>query len=96
VAIVVGSIAVLMLVGIVLDRRAFVTSGLLSLGYAFKILMTQGGLERLLTSTDKFISAILISIGVIVLVLGISWLPIRRRVLSLMPAGLVALVPKAR
>lgn len=96
VAIVVGSIAVLMLVGIVLDRRAFVTSGLLSLGYAFKILMTQGGLERLLTSTDKFISAILISIGVIVLILGISWLPIRRRVLSLMPAGLVAVVPKVR
>jgi hypothetical protein len=95
-AAIVGAVMLLMLIGIVLDRRAFVTSGLISFGYAFKVLMTEGGLARLEASADTLLFVTLLAIGVVVLSLGIGWQPLRRVILRVLPPALQALVPPAR
>jgi hypothetical protein len=92
-AIIVFAVLVLMLIGIMLDRRAFVTSGLLSFGYAFKILLQEGGIASFLASTDNIGFVILLAIGVIVLTLGIGWRPLRRFVLETLPEPLTARLP---
>lgn len=86
----------LMLIGIVLDRRAFVTSGLLSFGYAFKVILTEGGFERLVSSTDTLAFIILLAVGIIVLSLGIGWQPLRRIVVRTLPQPVRDLVPPMR
>jgi hypothetical protein len=93
---IVMAVVVLMLVGIVLDRRAFVTSGLLSFGYAFKVLLTEGGFERLSASTGTLASLTLLVIGVVVLSLGIGWQPLRRVIVGNLPEGLRDLMPPVR
>ena len=95
-AIIVGAVALLMLVGIVLDRRAFVTSGLLSFGYAFKVLLTEGGFARLATSASTLVSLTLLTIGVVVLALGIGWQPLRRIIVGGLPEGMRDVVPPIR
>ncbi len=80
---IIASVIMLMLVGIILDRRAFVTSGLASLGYAFYAVFTKGGFEGIETKTIFF--AILMLLGGVVLSLGLGWLPLRRLILSVMP-----------
>lgn len=92
----VAAVAALMLAGIILDRRAFVTSGLLSFGYAFKVILTQGGFEKLVSSTDTLAFVILLAVGIIVLSLGIGWQPLRRIVIRSLPDQLQALVPPIR
>ncbi|MBL0371996.1 hypothetical protein JJB09_08145 [Rhizobium sp. KVB221] len=92
-AIIVFAVLVLMLIGIVLDRRAFVTSGLLSFGYAFKVLLEEGGIAQFLASTDNIGFVILLAVGVIVLTLGIGWKPLRRVVIKTLPDSLVGRVP---
>jgi hypothetical protein len=79
------TVLVLMLVGIMLDRRAFVTSGLLSFGYAFKVLLQEGGIASFFSSTDTIGFVILLAVGVIVLTLGIGWRPLRRLVIGALP-----------
>jgi hypothetical protein len=93
---VVGAVALLMLIGIVLDRRAFVTSGLLSFGYAFKVLLDQGGFQRFFTNTQTMVFVTLLAIGIIVLALGIGWQPLRRVIVSNLPDGLQRLLPAVR
>ncbi|MDO6964230.1 hypothetical protein [Rhizobium alvei] len=90
---IVFSVAALMLTGIVLDRRAFVTSGLVSLGYAINILLSKGSLEGLLKSADSLFFIILIAIGVVVLSLGIGWQPLRRIVVGALPENLSGRLP---
>lgn len=92
-AAIVFSVAALMLTGIVLDRRAFVTSGLVSLGYAINILLSKGSLEGLLRSADSLFFIILIAIGVVVLSLGIGWQPLRRVVVGALPENIVRRLP---
>jgi hypothetical protein len=94
--VIVVAVLALMLIGIVLDRRAFVTSGLLSFGYAFKVLLTEGGFSRLIASTDTLAFIVLLAIGVIVLSLGIGWQPLRRIVVEALPDSLARLVPPIR
>jgi hypothetical protein len=79
------AVAVLMLIGIVLDRRAFVTSGLLSFGYAFKILLDRGGVSDMFSSSDTIAFVILLAVGVVVLTLGIGWKALRHLVLGILP-----------
>jgi hypothetical protein len=86
----------LMLIGIVLDRRAFVTSGLISFGYAFKVLLTEGGFAKLAASTDTLVFITFLAIGIVVLSLGIGWQPLRRLILGNLPNGLRELVPPVR
>lgn len=95
-AAIVAAVLVLMLIGIVLDRRAFVTSGLLSFGYAFKVLLTEGGFEQLVSSADTLAFVILLAIGIIVLSLGIGWQPFRRLVVGALPLAAQDLVPPIR
>jgi hypothetical protein len=93
---IVGAVLLLMLIGIVLDRRAFVTSGLISFGYAFKVLLTEGGLAQALASTDTLVFLTFLAIGVVVLSLGIGWQPLRRIIVSNLPDGVRDLVPPVK
>jgi len=93
---IVGAVVLLMLIGIILDRRAFVTSGLISFGYAFKVLLTEGGLAEALASADTLISLTFLAIGAVVLSLGIGWQPLRRAIVGNLPDGLKDLVPPVR
>ncbi len=81
-------ILILMLVGIVIDRRAFVTSGLLSLGIAIGVLMKNTQIE--FSSTASLAA---VAVGVIVLALGIGWIPLRKLIVRPLPEGLRARVP---
>lgn len=92
-AAIVGAVLLLMLIGIILDRRAFVTSGLISFGYAFKVLLSEGGLAEALTSADTLVFLTFLAIGVVVLALGIGWQPLRRLIVGNLPRGLKDLVP---
>lgn len=92
-AAIVGAVLLLMLIGIILDRRAFVTSGLISFGYAFKVLLSEGGLAEALTSADTLVFLTFLAIGVVVLSLGIGWQPLRRLIVGNLPRGLKDLVP---
>jgi hypothetical protein len=93
---IVGAVVLLMLIGIALDRRAFVTSGLISFGYAFKVLLTEGGFAKLAASTDTLVFITFLAIGIVVLSLGIGWQPLRRLILGNLPNGLRELVPPVR
>jgi hypothetical protein len=88
--IIVVSVAVLMLIGLVIDRRAFVTSGLLSLGFAIYGIFRQGS-----ATVDTYIFTTLIVVGVIVLVIGTGWMPLRRIVLRALPAVISQRLPPA-
>jgi hypothetical protein len=94
-SLIVGAVLVLMLIGILLDRRAFVTSGLLSFGYAFKVLLEEGGVMDFFASADKIAFVILLAIGILVLTLGIGWRPLRRVVLDGLPDALTRRLPVA-
>lgn len=88
---VIGVVAVLMAIGIVLDRRAFVTSGLVSLISAVVTLLRQGQME---TSSPVFLA--MLAVGALVLIIGIGWRPLRRSVVGRLPGGWqVALPPLA-
>lgn len=91
-----GTVVLLMLIGIVLDRRAFVTSGLLSFGYAFKVLLTEGGFRTLFASADTLVFLTFLAIGLVVLSLGIGWQPLRRHMLGILPESIRDVVPPVR
>jgi hypothetical protein len=88
-------IAVFMTIGLVIDRRAFVTAGLLSLGYALSVILKDMrlGLQDLGGDSQFGIAALIV--GIVVLVLGIGWQPLRARVLSVLPAMVRDRVPPA-
>ena len=81
-------IILLMLVGVIIDRRAFVTSGPLSLGIAIGVLMKNTQIE---VSSTAALAAI--AVGVIVLSLGTGWIPLRKLIVRPLPQGLRARVP---
>ncbi|NRP19979.1 hypothetical protein LPJGGPFB_03238 [Ensifer adhaerens] len=78
-------VALFMLVGLVIDRRAFVTSGLLSLGGAVWTMLNQTG-----ASLDNYVFVAFAVVGVTVLVIGIFWQKLRRIVVSLLPETMTA------
>lgn len=88
--VVVLTVAALMLVGLVIDRRAFVTSGLLSLGFALFGIFRQGS-----ATIDTYFSTTLLVVGAIVLVIGTGWMPLRRRVVNALPSALARRLPPA-
>jgi hypothetical protein len=92
-AAIVVAVVALMLIGIILNRRAFVTSGLLSFGYAFKVLLTEGGVERFFSSGETLTFVILLAVGIVVLSLGIGWQPLRRAVVGNLPDAIRLVVP---
>ncbi len=90
-----ATIVALMVIGILLDRRAFVTSGLLSLGYVFQILMSSGRFANALANDRKFF-AILLLIGIVVLSLGIGWQALRRLLVNALPQSIQRRLPVIR
>ncbi len=86
--VVVAIVALLMLIGLIIDRRAFVTSGLLTLGLAIYGIFRQGS-----ATVDTYIFGTLVVVGVIVLVIGTGWMPLRRMVLRAFPSGIVERLP---
>jgi hypothetical protein len=87
----VGVVAVMMLVGIVIDRRAFVTSGLISLGVAVAVLAKSAEIDA-----SAFATLPLFAVGVIVLLLGTGWQALRRQIVAILPQAIAARVPPAR
>ena len=82
-------VVVLMLVGIVIDRRAFVTSGLISLIIAFTSIV--GGVGNL----ENGWAVAMLFVGMFVLALGIGWRGLRRYVISALPEAWQHRLPPA-
>lgn len=89
-AIALAILALFMLIGLVIDRRAFVTAGILSLGYALSALIKNAVIG--FDSGNLFAWSAL-TVGIIVLLLGVGWLPARAWVLKLLPAAIRDRVP---
>jgi hypothetical protein len=90
-AVVVAIVLVMMAIGLIIDRRAFVTSGLLSLGVALSAILQHSNMRM-----DGLLSAELVTIGIFVLLIGMSWLPLRRAIVGRLPLGLQAKLPALR
>ncbi|HTO32725.1 MAG TPA: hypothetical protein VL202_16320 [Pararhizobium sp.] len=79
-AAVLAIVVVFMAIGLIIDRRAFVTSGLLSLGFAIWTILQRGG-----ASLGDYFSVTVLAVGLVVLLIGIFWQALRRAVVSLLP-----------
>lgn len=88
--VVVITVMALMLVGLIIDRRAFVTSGLVSLGAALYGIFRQGNAQ-----VDTYVFITLLAVGVIVLVIGTGWMPLRRAVVRRLPDSMQKRLPPA-
>lgn len=78
-------------VGLVIDRRAFVTSGLLSLGFAIYKLFEKAELEL-----GVYVFVTLLIVGLVVLTIGVGWPWFRSGVVSTLPPTLKAKLPPLR
>ncbi|HWU62564.1 MAG TPA: hypothetical protein VN112_11115 [Ensifer sp.] len=95
-ALVIVVVALMMILGLLLDRRAFVTAGLVYLGYAFAALIGRntgllGGI-----ATSNTVLWILVAIGLIVLTVGFGWRFFRQHLLSGLPVSLKTRLPVLR
>ncbi|MEZ2130545.1 MULTISPECIES: hypothetical protein [unclassified Sinorhizobium] len=88
--VVIVTVAILMLIGLVIDRRAFVTSGLLSLGYAIYGIFGQGS-----ATVDTYIFTTLLVVGIIVLIIGTGWALLRRLVMRALSSAVAERLPPA-
>ena len=83
-------VAGMMLVGILIDRRAFVTSGLLSLGVAvYYMFVHESGLGERFQAT----ALSLVVVGLVVLSLGSCWRALRGLIVPRLPTALQAKLP---
>ncbi|MDW5312844.1 hypothetical protein [Rhizobium sp. PL01] len=78
-------VIVFMMIGLIIDRRAFVTSGLLSLGLAIWTILQRGGVDF-----SDYFSVTVLAVGVVVLLIGIFWQALRRAIVSILPAGITS------
>ena len=79
----IGLVVLMMLIGIVIDRRGFVTAGLISLGVAVYVIASQIGFDY--SSLGAFA---VLAVGIIVLALGTGWRRLRGIILVALPQGL--------
>ena len=89
--VIVGIVVVLMAIGLIIDRRAFVTSGLLSLGLA-----TASLLQRTAAAPESYVFLTLLIVGVVVLTIGIGWPHFRRWTVAPLPVALKEKLPPLR
>ena len=83
-------VAGMMLVGIFIDRRAFVTSGLISLGAAvYYMFVYEGGLGERFQAT----AFSLVVVGLVVLSLGSCWRALRGLIVPRLPPAIQAKLP---
>lgn len=80
--------AILTLIALIIDRRAFLVSSLLYMGGAFTQIVTALGLD----SSLQFAVPVLF-IGLLVVVLGIGWSPLRRLIMTIVPSAIASRVP---
>ncbi|MNE14057.1 hypothetical protein D3C80_1069160 [compost metagenome] len=78
----------LMLIGIIIDRRAFVTSGLISLIVTVVAVLKQGEI-----SGGNAVFVALLAVGVFVLVIGIGWASLRRTIVTRLPGSVQDKLP---
>ncbi len=88
---VLAAVLVMMLIGLVIDRRAFVTAGLVSLGLATAAILRHNN-----AGLDKVGFLVLMIVGLVVLVIGIGWADLRRIIVRRLPAGMQARLPALR
>ena len=80
--------AILTFIALVIDRRAILVSSLIYMGGAFAQIVIALGLQG-----SMLFAVPILSIGVLVVVLGIGWTPLRRLVLSITPSAIADRVP---
>lgn len=85
------AVLAMMLIGLVIDRRAFVTAGLVSLGLATAAILRHNN-----ASFDKIGFLVLMIVGLVVLVIGVGWVDLRGIVVRRLPAGVQARLPALR
>ncbi|MBN8951325.1 MULTISPECIES: hypothetical protein [unclassified Rhizobium] len=85
------AVLVMMLIGLIIDRRAFVTAGLVSLGLATAAILRHND-----AGLDKVGFLVLMIVGLVVLVIGIGWTDLRRIVVRRLPASMQARLPALR
>lgn len=88
---IVAIVVVLMAIGLVIDRRAFVTSGLLSLGLA-----TTSLLQQMDAPPQNYTFLALLIVGLVVLTIGIGWPHFRRWAVVPLPVSLKEKLPPLR
>ncbi len=81
-------ISVLMVIGIIIDRRAFVTSGLISLGAAIVIIAREANIDM-----SELAALPVFLVGLIVLTLGTGWQFLRRVIVANLPDSIRLKVP---
>jgi hypothetical protein len=88
-------VALLAVVAIAIDRRALLVSALGYLGavIAYAIVTTGAGGERM--DFPVVIFATLVTLGALVIALGVGWLPLRRALFRLLPRTLLDRLPPA-
>ncbi|CAN7542024.1 hypothetical protein LJR030_005537 [Rhizobium sp. LjRoot30] len=89
--VVVGIVILFMAVGLIIDRRAFVTSGLVSLGLA-----TASILQKMQAQPESYAFATLLIVGLIVLTIGVGWPHFRRWIFAALPPALKEKLPPLR
>lgn len=89
--VVVMVVSCFILFGLIMDRRAFVTASLLSLGFSVATL-----LEHRMSSFGSIFFISLLVLGSIVLTIGVLWPALRRLVVGSLPRGLQAKLPPLR
>ncbi|MFB2550633.1 hypothetical protein [Ensifer soli] len=82
---VLGIVALLMAIGLLIDRRAFVTSGLISLGIAIATIVRQSGF-----AAGEYAFVIVFAVGAMVLAIGLAWQALRRHAVGALPPALGA------
>ncbi|WP_137136090.1 hypothetical protein [Rhizobium sp. FKY42] len=81
-------VSCLMLMGIIIDRRAFATSGLVAL-----IVAVAGLLRDQQLTGDLIVFMALAFVGIVVLLVGVGWRFLRSRVLELVPRAMADRLP---
>ena len=84
-------VACFMAIGVIIDRRAFVTSGLLSMGYAIYAIFESANIQ-----VGSFVFVTLFLVGVLVLTIGVGWAWFRRQIFKLLPEAMKAKLPPLR
>ena len=77
------------IVGVVIDRRAILVSGLLYAGLAFGTLLRTTGLA----GDAHLLPAVLLALGAFILLLSAGWQPLRRALLRRLPPPVAARLP---
>ena len=85
---IIGVVSCLMLVGILIDRRAFATSGLVAL-----VVAVIGILKEQQLTGDLIVFMALAVVGIVVLLVGVGWRYLRQRVLELFPPAMAEKLP---